>query len=40
MIEVGRIDYQGNIMPGPRRAGDLSTEWDCFIEQAYGASRY
>ena len=38
--EAGRIDFQGDRVLGPRRVGDLSREWDRFVEQAYGATRY
>lgn len=37
---AGRIDFQGNRVPGPRKDGDLSREWDYFVEEAYGATRY
>lgn len=37
---AGRIDFQGNRIPGPRRVGDLSMEWDHFVKEAYGPTRY
>ncbi|KAF3038165.1 hypothetical protein E8E12_007779 [Didymella heteroderae] len=37
---AGRINFHGDRMSGPRRAGGLSREWNCFVEEAYGSGRY
>lgn len=33
---AGRIDFEGQRMPGPRRVGGLTKEWDRFVDEAYG----
>jgi hypothetical protein len=37
---AGRIDFQGLRRPGPRRGGNLSREWERFVEEAYGTTRH
>lgn len=34
--DLGAVDFKGKRLPGPKRSGELGSEWNYFVEDFFG----